>query len=143
MTIFEELSFLTKFKRLVSIGLSNSNKGQLQISCPDPDRLPPPMTKTFKEILCCLLGGPNIYCSYFNKVVYCAYISIIRPTHCVFIKTVSVWLFFYFLQICFLGILEEAEFYNITEIIQLCKDRIKSRDDTHNQVGLGLGMLRR
>lgn len=35
---------------------------------------------------------------------------------------------------CLSGILEEAEFYNITELIKLVKDRIKERDAKQNQV---------
>ena len=36
----------------------------------------------------------------------------------------------------FIGVLEEAEFYNVTEVIQICKERIKSRDDSNNQVSV-------
>lgn len=32
------------------------------------------------------------------------------------------------------GVLEEAEFYNVTEVIHICKDRMKQRDEAHNQV---------
>lgn len=33
------------------------------------------------------------------------------------------------------GVLEEAEFYNVAEVIQICKDRIKDRDgDSSNKV---------
>ena len=34
----------------------------------------------------------------------------------------------------FAGVLEEAEFYNITELIRMVKERIQDRDAKQNQV---------
>jgi hypothetical protein len=34
------------------------------------------------------------------------------------------------------GVLEEAEFYNITELIKLVKERVKERDAKQSQVKL-------
>ena len=36
---------------------------------------------------------------------------------------------------CISGILEEAEFYNIMDLIKLVKDKIRERDAKQNQVG--------